>query len=136
MVGVVVEFRYLLKTFTVGRLAHFKLIIIGNRPSKDQFEHFPLLYLEVPILSTAEHLRTPRAQRVVAVVETLGKIGATVAITQGPIRNLEIGLSKRRSEGMAAPNRLILIDERVSLARTETEEESGLAWVLVPLSPS
>lgn len=56
--------------------------------SKGQLVDLPLLYLEMAVLCAAEHLSTARAEAVVAVVEALREVGATVAVRNGAVCDL------------------------------------------------
>lgn len=91
-------------------------MIIISLQSEYQFIHLPLLYLEMSVLSSTEHLSAACAQRVVAVVEALGEVRATVAMVGCFVGNLQVRIAERGSEGLAAPNSFFLVHKRVSLA--------------------
>jgi hypothetical protein len=54
--------------------------------------------------SPTEQLRAAATGVVVSIVIAFWKIGATISVIKSFIRNLQVGLSERRSERMTAPN--------------------------------
>lgn len=70
----------------------------------------------MPVFSAAEHLSTALALRVVAIIEALWEIGATIAVGESAVRDLKVRVTKGGSEGMTAPNGFVFVEERISFS--------------------